>query len=35
MRIEMTTSSEAKMKVCAASPWVSGLMKATPAQHTP
>jgi len=35
MRIEMTTRSEAKMKVWAASPCVSGLMKATPAQVTP
>ena len=35
MRIEMTTSIEAKMKVCAASLWVCGLMKATAAQLTP
>jgi hypothetical protein len=34
-RIEMTTISVAKMKVCAASLCVSGLMKATPAQQTP
>ena len=32
MRIERTTSSAAKMKACAASLWVSGPMKATPAQ---
>jgi hypothetical protein len=35
MRIEMTTISEAKMKVCADSPCVPALTKATPAQETP